>query len=62
MERKTWIEPKSHYQANGWVDFSGKMTEAEITDNNGFIKDRDRTFDSIEEFYEWAKQSAGIFW
>jgi hypothetical protein len=62
MSNETWLEPKSHYMATGPVDFSGKMTDAEITDNNGFTKDRNRTFDSQEDFFAWAKQSAGISW
>ncbi|MFB6718692.1 hypothetical protein ACFCV3_00940 [Kribbella sp. NPDC056345] len=62
MDRETWLEPKSKYMANGWVDFAGKMTEAEITDGHGFLKDRDRTFESKEEFFTYAKDAAGILW
>lgn len=62
MERGTWFEPKSKYLAQGWVDFTGKMTDAEVTDGHGFTKDRNRTFESEEEFATWAKESAGIFW
>lgn len=62
MARQTWIEPKSHYQAVGDVDSSGRMTGAEITDNNGFTKDRNRTFQSKGDFYDYAKKSAGISW
>lgn len=62
MSNETWIEPKSHYMATGSVDYRGKMTGAEITDNNGFTKDRNRSFDSKEDFYTYAKESAGIRW
>ncbi|WP_141717908.1 hypothetical protein [Nocardia altamirensis] len=61
MPNETWIEPKSHYQATGSVS-NGRMTNAEVTDNNGLLKDRNRTFDSKEDFYRWAKKSAGINW
>lgn len=57
-----WIEPKSHYTASGWVDFSGKMTGATITDNNGFTRDYDLEFDSKEAFFAYAKDKAGILW
>ena len=62
MAHGTWIEPKSHYQATGDVDGLGKMTNAEITDNNGITRDRDRTFESQAAFESWAKSDAGINW
>ena len=62
MSSKTWIDPKSHYQATGSVDFSGRMTNAEVTDNNGITRDRNRTFESEQEFCAWARRDAGISW
>ena len=56
---ETWVDQKSHYQATGQVDFSGKMTNAEITDNNGITRDRNRTFQSKKEFYAWARRATG---
>lgn len=60
MAREMWFEPKSHYQASGQVDPSGRMTDAEITDNHGMTKDRGRTFESKQDFFEWAKRAAGF--
>lgn len=60
MAQETWFEEKSHYQATGTVDSSGRMTNAEVTDSNGFTRDRDRTFDSKEDFASWARRDAGI--
>ncbi len=62
MSSATWVDPKSHYQATGSVDYSGKMTGAEVTDNNGITRDRNRTFESEQEFVAWARRDAGISW
>lgn len=62
MARESWIDHKSHYQVTGDVDASGKMTDGEVTDNNGFTKDRNRTFESRAAFESYAQQSAGINW
>lgn len=60
MARQTWVDQKSRYQANGDVDFSGRMTGAEVTDNNGMTRDRNRTFGSEQEFAAWARRDAGF--
>lgn len=60
MANDTWMEPISHWMATGAVDSSGRMTGAEITDNHGMTRDRDRTFNSQPEFAAWAQQSAGV--
>ena len=57
---ETWVDQKSHYQATGQVDSSGRMTGAEVTDNNGFTRDRNRTFGSKDEFCAWARRDAGF--
>jgi hypothetical protein len=50
MANETWLDSNSHYMATGAVDYSGRMTDAEVTDNNGTTKDRKRTFDSQADF------------
>lgn len=60
MEHKTWVDSRTHYQATGYVDSSGKMTDAEVTDNNGITRDRNRTFASESEFSNWARRDAGM--
>jgi hypothetical protein len=62
MANNTWIDPNSHYMATGEVDSSGRMTNAEVTDNNGITKDRNRTFDSEADFSSWARQASGTNW
>lgn len=59
MARETWVEPRSHYQATGMVS-GGRMTDAEITDNNGITSDRGRSFDSEADFAAWARKDAGM--
>jgi hypothetical protein len=59
MARETWVDRKSHYQAQGEVA-NGKMTGAEVVDNNGRTRDRNRTFESEQAFCAWARSDAGM--
>lgn len=61
MALEGWVDPKSHYIATGEVS-GGRMTAASVEDNNGITVDRNRTFDSKEDFFTWARQCAGISW
>jgi post-segregation antitoxin (ccd killing protein) len=60
MARETWIEKKSHWQATGEATSGGRMTGAEITDNNGSTRDRNRDFESQAEFVQYALKQAGM--
>ena len=50
-----WIDPSTHWKATGQVDSSGKMTGGTVTDNNGTVRTRDKTFDSEQSFKAWVK-------
>lgn len=61
MATQGWIDPKSRYIAHGDVS-GGRMTNASVTDNNGYILGENYSFNSESEFFAWARKRAGISW
>lgn len=58
MAIEGWLDPVNHYKAVGQVT-NGKMTGATIDDRNGTTVDRNRTFESKDEFLAWARAKSG---
>jgi hypothetical protein len=60
MALQNWTSKPSGYQATGEVDSAGRMTNATVTDGSGIVRDRGRTFESINEFASWAGRDARV--